>query len=158
MIEKVNHALEGNFSKAEIKHDNEAHKKLIKRLVNVEGELGADRIVTAWETLEDDINTDSTSSLTLESITSKVGLQSNGSQSPGILTRIKQLGKSLIQPSEMGTDSAPEQLLDNSFKFKSFSDEEIFTIKENLTRTTGRFASVHIQRVSSRAFLLSSGK
>lgn len=158
MIEKVNHALEGKFSKAEIKHDNDAHKKLIKRLVNVEGILGADRIVTSWESLENVISNDSSSLLTIESITSKVGHNSNESHLPGILARIKQLGKSLVLPNETKTESAPEQLLDNSFKFKTFTDEEIFTIKENLTRTTGRFESVHIQRVSSRAFLLSSGK
>lgn len=158
MIEKVSHALEGNFSKAEIMHDNEAHKKLIKRLVNVEGVLGADRIVTAWESLENESHKHLSKALTLDSNPSKIGIQSNGSQSIGLLTRIKQISKSLLQPNEIGSDAGPEQLLDNSFKFKSFTDEEIQTIKENLTHTTGRFSSVHIQRVSSRAFLLTAGQ
>ncbi len=157
MIEKVSHALEGNFSKAEIKHDSEAHQKLIRRLVNVEGDLGADRMVTAWESLAIDHITHSTSQLTVDTILNKAQIQSNANVPSGLFTRIKALSKSWLQPVGGRVESGPEPLLDNSFKFKSFTDEEMLTVKENLSRTTGRFSSVNIQRVSSRAFLLTAG-
>jgi surface carbohydrate biosynthesis protein len=156
MIEKVSHALDGKFSKAEIKHDNEAHKKLTQRLVNVEGELGTDRIVTAWVELGTKHKLNAGTPFNLDSNYVNGLSHSVENTVPGLLTRIKAFSKSMLQPSVETIDAGPEQLLDNSFKFKTFTDEEIQTIKENLTRTTGRFESVKIQRVSSRAFLLTS--
>jgi hypothetical protein len=155
MIERVGHILDGSSSKTELKQDSESHHKLMQRLVNVDGVLAADRIVNEWDRLGNDTKWPTSRVLTKEFL--HPTQQDSGSLGIGksVMSKLYSIARSVVSSAESTAVNGNTELLDNSFKFKSFTDEEMTSIKDNLTQTLNRFKDVRVERVSDRAFLLS---
>lgn len=162
LLEKVDHILKNVSSKAELFHDKQADEKLANRLANVDGVLAADRIVDVWESLATTNGLESIS--TVSNVISEFGVEVNpifGARN-SLKIKLKRKVRSLLQGEENCSNGSPirddGQLLDNSFKFKSYTDEEFLQILSNLQTSIDRFHHIEYQRISERAFLITSNK
>jgi surface carbohydrate biosynthesis protein len=155
MIERVGHILDGSSSRTELKQDSESHHKLMQRLVNVDGVLAADRIVNEWDRLGNDTKWPTSRVLTKESLHPTQEVSGSLGIGKSVMSKLYSIARSVVSSAESTAVNGNTELLDNSFKFKSFTDEEMTSIKDNLTHTLNRFKDVRVERVSDRAFLLS---
>jgi surface carbohydrate biosynthesis protein len=165
LLEKVDHLLNQNSSRAEIQHDKEADQKLRERLVNVNGALAADRIVDYWEAIGSENQLKNTP-LEKASTGNNTTNSRNVAQNPSLIRKIRSIASNVKQLlTEFGKDTANDipirddgQLLDNSFKFNSYSDSEFEHILTNLQQTLDRFQDIEYKRISNRAILISGKK
>lgn len=162
LLEKVDHILKNESSKAELSQDKKAEEKLARRLANVEGVLAADRIVDAWESVAS-----SNGLVTNKPVSNVVSVhgasaESSSGTSTSLVIKLKRKMKSLLQGEDNGSNGSPirddGQLLDNSFKFKSYTDGEFQQILSNLQSSIDRFHHIEYRRISDRAFLITSNK
>ncbi len=162
LLEKVDHLLQNQSSKAELNQDKLAEEKLAKRLVNVDGVLAADRIVDAWEILARNNKLDTAKQVGDVVVHHGVGSGTPLTTNNSLVVKFKRKVKALLQGDENGTNGTPirddGQLLDNSFKFKSYTDDEFREILENLQSSIDRFHHIEYRRISDRAFLITSKK
>ena len=165
LLEKVDHLLNQTSSKAEIQHDKEADQKLRQRLVNVNGALAADRIVDYWETIgsKNQLNNNPIDNYSPVSNTvSGRKVVQNASMVRKIRIIASNLKQLLTEFGKNSGDGTPirddGQLLDNSFKFNSYSDAEFEHILSNLQQSLDRFHNIKYKRISNRAFLITSSK
>ena len=164
LLEKIDHVLHHTSSKAEIQHDKDADKKLRERLVNVSGALAADRIVDFWEEIgrSNQLVTSSIENFIRPSDKETVKAHRN----PSLLRKIRSIASNfkhlLTDSGNDSVNSAPirvdGQLLDNSFKFNTYTHSEFDQILNKLQFTLDRFHNIEYKRISNRAFLITSKK
>lgn len=146
-----------------------ASRNLHDRLCNLEGDWAADRMVSVWEKLAIEHNLPQHSP---DEITNLVnGAVSTKNTSRSVLPMVRQAARKVTgnpivtRPISMVSrwlgsqgatqeKDAPQPLLDNSFKFKSYTDDEFTSILGNLQRSTGRFKKVQWKRHSDRSMII----
>lgn len=146
------HTLLDGMLKGQDLHSKDEHNAEIQALLRdrfgiSDDRLAADRIIDEWESI--------------------TNLREKAGESPVMFLKIKEHDNSpkkflksvysSVRSRLLQTDKTNnEKLLNTSFKFPSFTDEEFENIHEGLKRTLKRFENVNVQRFGKKSFILTS--
>jgi len=122
------------------------------RFAATEGKLATDHIVDAWDKIAEQRGLVNTSHKELSGIKK----QKNISLEQKIKKALVSVRNSLLGKSGSGQNN--KRLLDTSFKFPEFTDDEFETILANLKKNLGRFQDISSQRFGKKSFLLHNKK
>jgi surface carbohydrate biosynthesis protein len=145
----VDGMLKGQNLHREDEHFAEVQNILSDRFGISDDKLAADKIVDEWEAISSLKETMSEPTKILMKI------KEPDSNPKKILKSVYRAVRSGLLRSEKSED---EKLLNTSFKFPSFTDDEFEQILDGLKRTVNRFESVSYQRFGEKSFILTGKK
>src|SRR5690625_103472 len=145
--EKVQECLDGRLLHEEYPLPNEISEIIQDRFSGTDGRLSADRIADVWSEISEEKNMKTSSPDEFFTLNRKKNIP--------FTRRVK---KSLVSVRNIVTGQKKEKkkkkLLDSSFKFPEFTDQEFEMVLGSLQKSTGRFNEIKYHRFGSKSFIL----